>query len=254
MRDRLRIRLPAANGRPVITLTGTEEITTSLGATDARYATIEGLPGVFCEGLDLAGLAEPAAEVRTAQQSYAAMLRAIERSPCPVVALVDGVALGGGLGLAAAADLVIATPASTFGLPEVLVGLIPAVALPVIAQRVGPARARLLALDGGTIDAAAAAAIGLVDEVTDDLEQALARHAKRLLRMDRAAQREVKQIAARMAAPDADTDALRRFAALYDTAGTRARIARMAAGEPPWLDNTEIDRTEIDNTEVEEAS
>jgi len=241
---RLRIILPSSNGRPVITLELAEAITTALAGTKARYATIEGIPGVFCEGLDLDRLSAPAQDVRTAQQSYATMLRAIESAPCPVVALVDGVALGGGLGLAAVADLVIATPRSTFGLPEVLMGLIPAVALPFIAQRTGHARARLLALDGGTVNAELAARAGLVDEVTDDLETTLARHTRRLSRMDAAAQRQVKQIAAAMAKPRADADALRRFAALYDTTRTRTRIARMAAGEPPWLDDAEIEEAQ----------
>jgi enoyl-CoA hydratase/carnithine racemase len=234
---RLRIRLPAHDGRPVLTATTAEEITAALADTTARYATIEGEPGAFCAGLDLAWLAEPGLDVRSAQQRYAQLMHTIELAPCPVIALVDGVALGGGLGLAAAADLVLATPSATFGLPDVLVGLAPAIVLPFVAHRTGMARARLLALDGGAVPADVAAAMGLVDEITDDLERTLRRHVKRLLRMDSRAQREVKQIAARLGTPDAEADALGRFAALYDTDATKARIARMAAGEPPWLED-----------------
>lgn len=242
MDERLRIILPATDGRPVITQNLAESLTAELNATMARYVTIEGPPGAFCEGLDLDRLADSRDDVRSAQHSYARMLRAVEHAPCPVFALVDGVALGGGLGLVAAADLVIATPRSEFGLPETLVGLIPAVALPYVAQRTGTVRARLLALDGGAIDAEAAQRVGLVDELTEDLEAACARHARRMMRMDGTAQSEVKAIAAAMGRPDADADALRRFADLYEMPTSRTRIARLAAGEPPWLD----DSTETD--------
>lgn len=242
MDERLRIILPGTGRRPVITQHLAEALTADIAGTTARYVTIEGPPGAFCEGLDLDQLADSHDDVGSAQRSYARMLRAIEHAPCPVIALVDGVALGGGLGLMAAADLVIATPRATFGLPETLVGLIPAVALPCIARRVGPARARLLALEGGSIDAEQALRAGLVDEVAPDLEAACARRAKRLTRMDAAAQCEVKTIAAAMDTPGADDDALRRFADLYETPATRRRIARLAAGEPPWLDeNGEAD-------------
>lgn len=244
MSERLRIKLSAGSGRPTITASLTEYVVTTVTETKARYITVEGEAGVFCEGLDLGRLSDPAgdrtdAEVAAGQRSYAAMLRTLERAACPVVALVDGVALAGGLGLVAAADLVIATPRSTFGLPEVLVGLTPAVALPFLAQRIGVAKARLLALDGGTLDAPTALRIGLVDEIADDLDVAVARHARRWRRTDARAQQEVKMGSATMNEPDADVVALLRFAKLLATAETQRRIVRMAAGEPPWLDDSE---------------
>jgi polyketide biosynthesis enoyl-CoA hydratase PksH len=242
MDERLRIVLPAADGLPRITRELADEVTGLLAGTTARYVTIEGEPGAFCEGIDLDLLAGSALDLDVCQVRYAALLRAIELAPCPVIALVDGVALGGGLGLAAAADLVIATPQSTFGLPEVLLGLIPAMALPYVAQRMGVARARLLALEGATLSAAAAAQAGLVDEIADNLEAALAVHAKRFLRMDPRAMGEVKALAAELVTSRAivdprtrDDDARRRFALLHATPATRARIARMQAGEPPWI-------------------
>jgi enoyl-CoA hydratase/carnithine racemase len=239
MNERLRIKLSAASGRPTITSPLTEHIATTLAEAKARYITVEGEAGAFCEGLDLDRLTDPAEDWTATQRRYVAMLRALQRAACPVVALVDGVALGGGLGLVAAADLVIATPKSTFGLPEVLVGLVPAVAMPYLAQRVGVAKARLLALDGGTVDAPTALRIGLVDELADDLDVAVARHARRWLRTDARAQQEVKVGSAEMNAPDVDAEALRRFTKLLATAGTQRRIVRMAVGEPPWLDDSE---------------
>ncbi|MBP2323432.1 enoyl-CoA hydratase/carnithine racemase [Kibdelosporangium banguiense] len=239
MNERLRIKLSAVSGRPTITGPLTEHIATTLTEAKARYVTVEGEAGAFCEGLDLDCLSDPAEDWTAVQRGYAAMLRAIERAACPVVALVDGVALGGGLGLVATADLVIATSRSTFGLPEVLVGLIPEMALPYLAQRVGVAKARLLALDGGTVDAPTALRIGLVDEIADDLDIAIARHARRWLRADARAQQEVKAGIVEMNAPDTEVAALRRFTKLLATAETQRRIVRMAAGEPPWLDDSE---------------
>jgi enoyl-CoA hydratase/carnithine racemase len=239
--DRLRIVLPAAgDGLAMITEPLAEELAATLRDTTARYVTIEGPPGTFCAGLDLDHLlGMPDGHARVAQHSFARMLHAIALAPCPVVALVDGVALGGGCGLAAASDLVLATPSSTFGMPEVLLGLVPAVVLPYAAQRMGIARARRLALDGGAIDAATALATGLVDEVTEDLETSLARHMKRMLRMDAAAQGEIKQLAARIHKPGAEDDAATRFGDLYESPNTQRRIKLMAAGEPPWLTEDE---------------
>ena len=239
MNERLRIKLSAASGRPTITGPLIEHIVTAVTEAKARYITVEGEEGAFCEGLDLDRLSDPPEDMTAGQRGYAAMLRALERATCPVAALVDGVALGGGLGLMGAADLVIATPRSTFGLPEVVVGLSPAVALPYLAQRVGVAKARLLALDGGTVDAPTALRLGLVDEIADDLDVAVARHARRWLRTDARAQHEVKVVSAEMNAPDAEAEALHRFAKLLATTETQRRIVRMAAGEPPWLDDSE---------------
>lgn len=243
MDERLRIILPADDeGRAMITPQLAEDLAATLLGTTARYATIEGPPGTFCEGLDLDHLLGiPYEDVPSSQQSFARMLHAVALAPCPVVALVNGVALGGGLGLAAASDLVIATPTSTFGMPEVLLGLVPAVVLPYAAQRMGIARARRLALDGGAIDAQAALAAGLVDEITEDVEKACARHMKRLLRMDRAAQSEIKQLTAAIHRPGAEEDAARRFVDLYRSPNTQRRIALMAAGDPPWLADDDED-------------
>ncbi|MGH3467493.1 MAG: enoyl-CoA hydratase-related protein [Thermocrispum sp.] len=254
MHDRLRITLPAATGgRPVIDLRLAEELAAVIEATTARYVTLEGPPGDFCEGLDLEALSRPTGVAEPTLRGYATLLRAVQEAPCPVVALVDGVALGGGLGLVAAADLVLATPRSTFGLPEVVAGLGPAVALPYVAQRTGLARARLLALDGGSVNAARAMKAGLVDEVVPDLEAALAAHAGRLLRTDRNAQRHLKGIAAALRTPGSEADARRRFLALHHTDSTRTRIARLAAGDAPWLTDDGSGHDRADRFDHEKA-
>src|SRR5213076_1336401 len=103
------------------------------------------------------------------------MLAALDSCPTPVVARVQGYALGGGSGLVACADVVAAAPDATFGFTEVRLGIIPAVISPFVFARIGPGAARRFFLTGERFDAATALRIGLVHEVADDLDAALER-------------------------------------------------------------------------------
>ncbi len=214
------------------------------GQRDARLVTIEGTVNSFCEGLNLELLPldgkeqNAAAWAEVALQELEQLLAAIRSTPRPVVALVDGPALGGGLGIAAAADLVIATPRASFALPEAVMGLIPAVVFPFIAQRIGVARARLMALGSPPLDAAHALGFGLVDEIADDLEAAFDRYARRLVRMDPRAIGTFKQLVGTHfePSPNYQADALNKFLNLLGTRETRRRIARFYAGASPWDD------------------
>jgi methylglutaconyl-CoA hydratase len=103
------------------------------------------------------------------------MLDAINSCPAPVIALVHGHALGGGAGLVACADVAIAHEATVFGFTEVNLGLIPAVISPFALAKIGPGPARRYFLTGERFDAETALRIGLVHEVTADLQAALAR-------------------------------------------------------------------------------
>ena len=209
---------------------------------DARLVTIEGTPGSFCEGLDLELLRldgdgqSASAWAESALQDLEVLLAAIAYTPRPVVALVDGQALGGGLGIAAAADLVIATPRASFALPEAVVGLIPAVVFPFVAHRIGVARARLLALGSPPLNAAQALEFGLVDEIAEDLEAALSRYARRFIRMDSRAIGTFKKLVATHyePSPHYKADALKSFSNLLETKETRRRITRFYSGASPW--------------------
>jgi enoyl-CoA hydratase len=90
---------------------------------------------------------------------------AFRRLPVPVIARIDGYALGAGLELAAACDLRVASERSVFGMPEVRIGIPSVVEAALLPKLVGPGRARRLLLTGETIDAAEALAWGLVDAV-----------------------------------------------------------------------------------------
>jgi 3-carboxymethyl-3-hydroxy-acyl-[acp] dehydratase len=201
-------------------------------AAATRVLVLQGEGGVFCEG----GALDDTEEARP--RRFADLLAALQRDPRPVVALVDGPALGAGAGLAAAADIVIATPRATFGLPETLLGLIPAMVFPPIARRIGIPRARRLALGAEPLAAGEALLAGLVDEVSDDLEAALARQARRLLRMDPHAVATFKGLLAdHFTAPAAyEEQAAARLQELLARPETRSRIRRFLSGHAPWPD------------------
>lgn len=123
------------------------------------------------------------------------MLDAIDRCPAPVLARVQGHALGGGAGLVACADIAVADAGAVFAFSEVKLGIIPAVISPYVLAKIGPSMARRYFLTGERFDAATALRLGLVHEVAADLDNAVAailkeletagprasRHAKRLV-------------------------------------------------------------------------
>jgi methylglutaconyl-CoA hydratase len=98
-------------------------------------------------------------------EGMAAMFAAIDRCPKPVIARVQGGALGGGCGLLAAADIVVAARDSVFGFTEVKLGILPAVIAPFVIPKIGSSQARALFVTGERFDAAHAYRIGLVHHV-----------------------------------------------------------------------------------------
>ena len=221
-------------GRPRLTPASIRALLARLEAPPSHaFVEIAGGDEAFCEGLDLETLAgfEQPREIVSVLQDFAALLAAIERHPRPVVARVEGAVMGGGVGVVAACDWVVAKPTAEFSLPEALVGLVPAVVLPVLSRRMAPTHARSLALGSLPLDAAAACRRGLVDEVADDPGAAARKQGKRWARMSPAAQAAVKELAATTVDLDA---AIKRFEELLASPATRARLARFLAGETPW--------------------
>jgi methylglutaconyl-CoA hydratase len=101
------------------------------------------------------------------------MLEAVDRCPAPVVARVHGHALGGGAGLVACADIAFAAADAVFAFSEVKLGIVPAVISPFALAKIGPSAARRYFVTGERFDADTALRIGLVHEVTGDLDAAL---------------------------------------------------------------------------------
>jgi enoyl-CoA hydratase/carnithine racemase len=205
---------------------------------DAPFVALDGDADAFCEGMDLGVLADGGTDVICALDRFSKLLGAIGTAPKPVIALVGGAAMGGGVGLAAAADVVLATPNATFGLPEPLLGLVPATVYPVLARRIGGARARAFALRAATVSAAEAWHLGLVDELVDDLDAAAARYADRISRLSSAALAELKTLAVLHEAAPAEyhARAMTSFARLLASTDTRERIGRFLEGATPWME------------------
>lgn len=123
------------------------------------------------------------------------MFEAIDGCAAPVVALVQGHALGGGIGLVACSDIAIAERRTVFAFSEVKLGIVPAVISPFALRKIGESAARRYFVTGERFDAETALRIGLVHEVSVDLPSSLervlselrtagpraARHAKRLV-------------------------------------------------------------------------
>ena len=144
------------------------------GPTQLRAVVLAGAGPTFCAGADIDWMrAALQLDVEANEQdamAMADMLEAIDTCPVPVIARVQGGALGGGAGLCAVADLVIAEAGAKFGFTETRLGILPAVISPFVVARIGETHARALFPGGRRFDAIRAQRIGLVHEVVEGIE------------------------------------------------------------------------------------
>ena len=207
---------------------------------------LAGADGTFCRGIDFTALlaAEDAGalEIECTQSvdAFVQCVWLIHSCGKPVVAAVDGETLAGGVGLAAACDLVVATERSTFGLPETLFGLIPAITLPLLLERMTPQKARLVTMTAGSYGAAEAQAMGLVDVVTsaEVFESTVRAHARSLARTSPDAVGALKRFCGNLMSPEGRA-VLERGGEMTRTLLQRERVGQairefMARGRLPW--------------------
>ena len=164
---------------------------------DARAVVLAGEGETFCAGADIEWQRSAIDlafddNVEDALELYR-MCETVDRCPAPVVARVQGFALGGGSGLAACADIAVASRDAIFGFSEVKLGIIPAVVSPFVLPKIGQ-HARRYFLTGERFDAETALRIGLVHEVADDLDAVVQRIVDELLRSGPQAVREAKKL------------------------------------------------------------
>jgi len=177
-----------------------------LAEAPPRILVLAGAGRSFSAGADLGWMRSMAEagedENRADAERLAAMFRALDALPCPVIARVHGPAFGGGVGLVACCDMAIAVDDARLGLTEVRLGLIPATIAPFVLARIGPAAARRYFLTGERFDAEEARRIGLVDEVVapDRLDDAVAERIEALLACGPRAIAECKALIQRVAA------------------------------------------------------
>lgn len=148
------------------------DLTTWAQTTDTssgRVAILRGEGPVFCAGADLNWMSKMVGysqeeNVRDAH-ALGAMFEALNGLPIPLIGRIQGAALGGGAGLAAVCDIVVAADDAVFGFTEAKLGILPAVISPYVIAKIGQSAARELFLTASRFSSARAREIGLVHAV-----------------------------------------------------------------------------------------
>ena len=222
-------------------------LTTELArlADDAavRAVVLTGSGKSFSAGADLNWMRKTAsygeAENLADARALAKLMATLNELPKPTIARVNGAALGGGTGLVACCDVVVASAAALFGTTEVRLGLIPSVIGPYVIAAIGVRQARRLMLTGERIGAAEAARIGLVHMVVaaEQLNDAVETIVRNLLQGGPAALTAAKglarELAGRPIGPDVIDATAQRIAALRATPEAREGVAAFLAKRPP---------------------
>jgi methylglutaconyl-CoA hydratase len=213
----------------------------ALAMDDSRVIVITGAGAAFSAGADIDWMRAsrdlpPEQNVADAAAART-MFETIDACPKPVVARVNGHALGGGLGLVACADIAIAVPDAVFGFTEVRLGLIPAVISPYVLRRIGPGHARALFVRGSRFGADEALRLGLVHRVAapEEIDAAVGEVVSELLRGGPVAIAAAKQLVRDAAASYALPDLPERLASLRaGEEGQEGLTAFLEKRDPAW--------------------
>lgn len=159
---------------------------------EIRALVLRGAGGIFSAGGNVGNFqarlqADASQEdpVATRNRQFGYFMERLSVLPVPVIAAVDGAAMGGGMGLACAADIVLATRDARFALSETTLGIIAAQIAPFVVQRLGAVATRRLGLTGERVSGQSAVAIGLADQLAEDSAELDALIAEWLTRIGR---------------------------------------------------------------------
>ncbi|MBM3517260.1 MAG: enoyl-CoA hydratase/isomerase family protein [Alphaproteobacteria bacterium] len=215
---------------------------------DVRTVALAASGRSFSAGADLEAMrraaSAPAAENLERAMALAELLRLLDTLPQPTIGCVQGPCYGGGVGLLACCDVVVAARRARFQLTEVRLGLIPAVISPYVVRALGVRQARRFFLTGEAISAEEAQRFGLVHELVaepGDLHAARARFAQMLKLGAPGAVTEAKRLIADVANrpidPDLIAETARRIAERRTTAeGIEGVEAFLAKRRPSWCE------------------
>ena len=208
----------------------TEALAVLAGDPAVRIVLLTGAGGIFCAGADIgemraAGTA-PVEQNEADSRRFAALLDRLENQPQPTIAMVNGAAYGGALGLISACDIAVAAGSARFALSEVRLGLVPAMISPYVIRAIGARQAHRWFLTGEVMEAPTALRIGLVHEAVEDaaLAGAVQGVVDALLAGGPRAQSEIKQLLRHVTGRSSAVDE----SVLYDTSRW---IARVRAGD-----------------------
>ena len=217
------------------------------GDASVRVVVLGGRGKHFSSGADLNWMQRASAaseeENLADARRFAEMLQALSTMSKPTVARVQGAALGGGTGLAAACDVAIASDDALFATSEVKFGIIPAVISPYVLRAIGPRHALRYFQSGERFSAQEAYRMGLLSELVtrDELDAALDKLVDGLLGGAPLAQQAAKELIAAVAGRPIDAavneETARRIARQRKTEEARAGFAAFLAKRPaPWLE------------------
>lgn len=223
------------------------ELSAAVGASDAdpavRAIVLAGAGPSFSAGADVAWMRQQgqadATENLADARALARLMRTLATCTKPTVARVQGAAIGGGMGLACACDICIASTRARFATSEVRLGIIPAVIAPYVVGAIGPRQARRYMLSGETIDAARARELGLAHEIVDEaaLDARIDALVAELAAGGPAAQAEVKSLLDAVAGRAVDDalvdDTARRIARVRATPEAAEGLQAFLAHRPP---------------------
>jgi len=165
-----------------------------------RVAVLAGADPVFSAGADLQWMSKMQGysldENLVDARAAALLFHRLDSLPVPLIGRVQGAALGGGAGLAAVCDVVVAADDAVFGFTEVRLGILPAMISPYVVRKIGVSAAREWCLNGERFPAGVARQLGLVHEVVPagELDAAVERHVQKFLQAAPSAVRRTKQL------------------------------------------------------------
>ena len=216
--------------------------TTLAADAGVRAVVLSAIGKSFCAGGDLAWMQEQFDAGRAARLAeasrLAAMLRLLDELPKLLIAVIEGPAYGGGVGLASVCDIVLAAPRTKFALSETRLGLVPATIAPFVVRRIGLANVRRFALNARPFAAEDALTMGLVSEihVPHELAAALERQLDLALACAPGAIADAKQVFRRAASGDLnEAAAAEALADRWESTEAREGIAAFfQQRRPPW--------------------
>lgn len=131
-----------------------------------RFVVLKGTDVIFCNGLDLRWVANnETGDYTEGMQAYADFLKKLQTIHAVTIAVVEGKASGGGMGIVCACDVVLASHKAEFALPEGLFGLIPGMIMPALLNRMLPQQVRKMVLTPKNYSVEIAEKWGIVDEI-----------------------------------------------------------------------------------------
>lgn len=220
--------------------------------TDIRVIVIRGSGGHFCAGGDISDMAQArqaamagqADSFKVMNRQFGTLLTQVNEQPQTVICVTEGAVLGGGMGLACAADITLTSVDAQFGLPETTLGVVPAQIAPFLVQRIGVTQTRYLALTGARFKGEEAERLGVAHKAVaqDNMDKTLTTLINQVLRCAPHANRATKSLlhnTLRNPLESVLDEGAEAFAAAVQSAeGAEGTMAFMQKRKPTWAEDT----------------